>query len=137
MDGEKKSVKDAPVKIKLIAPPMYVMTTMTLDKDVGIETLNVAIEAIRVSILGKGYVQLCYAMIVICFSFSFLCLPSYSLHLFPVLSFLSDLYFVSGALDVKMAPKAVTLREETELQAMLDRLALDQEDVDGDDPEDS
>ena len=56
MDGEKKSVKDAPVKIKLIAPPMYVMTTMTLDKDVGIETLNVAIEAIRVSILGKGYV---------------------------------------------------------------------------------
>ena len=47
------------------------------------------------------------------------------------------MYFVSGALDVKMAPKAVTLREETELQAMLDRLALDQEDVDGDDPEDS
>jgi hypothetical protein len=37
-----------------------------------------------------------------------------------------------GSLDVKMAPKAVTLREETELQAMLDRLALDQEDVDGD-----
>ena len=33
---------------------------------------------------------------------------------------------------MKMAPKAVTLREETELQAMLDRLALDQEDVDGD-----
>ena len=47
------------------------------------------------------------------------------------------MYFFSGALDVKMAPKAVTLREETELQAMLDRLALDPEDVDGDDPEDS
>jgi translation initiation factor 2 subunit 1 len=43
----------------------------------------------------------------------------------------------SGSLDVKMAPKAVTLREETELQAMLDRLALDQEEVDGDDPEDN
>ena len=42
-----------------------------------------------------------------------------------------------GSLDVKMAPKAVTLREETELQAMLDRLALDQEDVDGDEPEDN
>ena len=41
-------------------------------------------------------------------------------------------------MDVKMAPKAVTLREETELQAMLDRLALDQEEVDGDDdPEDN
>jgi hypothetical protein len=30
-----------------------------------------------------------------------------------------------------MAPKAVTLREESELQAMLDRLAQEQEDVDG------
>ena len=46
---------------------MYVMTTMTLDKDVGIETLNVAIEAIRVSILGKGYVMLFYLLIAIRF----------------------------------------------------------------------
>lgn len=38
---------------------------------------------------------------------------------------------------VKMAPKAVTLKEETELQAMLNRLALEQEDVDGDEAEDS
>ena len=42
----------------------------------------------------------------------------------------------SGNLDVKMAPKSVTLREETELQAMLDRLTLEQDDVDGDEPED-
>lgn len=42
-----------------------------------------------------------------------------------------------GSLDVKLAPKAVTLREESELQAMLDRLALEQEEVDGDAPEDS
>lgn len=35
-----------------------------------------------------------------------------------------------------MAPKAVTLKEETELQAMLSRLALEQEDVDGDEPDD-
>ena len=41
-----------------------------------------------------------------------------------------------GALDIKMAPKAVTQREESELQAMLDRLAIEQEDVDGDGPED-
>ena len=57
LEGEAKSVKDAPVKIKLIAPPMYVMTTMTLDKDVGIETLNAAIEAIGTSIRSKGYVR--------------------------------------------------------------------------------
>ena len=43
----------------------------------------------------------------------------------------------SGSLDVKVAPKAVTLREESELQATLDRLAIEQEDVDGDEPEDS
>ena len=40
-------------------------------------------------------------------------------------------------MDVKLAPKAVTQRQESELQAMLDRLAVEQEEVDGDDPEDS
>ena len=83
------------MKIKLIAPPMYVMTTMTLDKDQGVESMNAAIERAAAMIREKG-----------------------------------------GALDVKMAPKAVTLREESELQAMLDRLALEQEEVDGDAPED-
>ena len=47
------------------------------------------------------------------------------------------MYLCRGSLMVKMAPKAVTLKEESELQAMLNRLALEQEDVDGDDAEDS
>jgi translation initiation factor 2 subunit 1 len=47
------------------------------------------------------------------------------------------LYRHRGSLDVKMAPKAVTQREESELQAMLDRLAMEQEEVDGDAPEDA
>lgn len=94
--GEAKGTAESPVKIKLIAPPLYVMTTMTLDKENGVETLNQAIEIIQTVIKSKG-----------------------------------------GSLDVKMAPKAVTLREETELQAMLDRLALEQEEVDGDAPEDA
>lgn len=34
-----------------------------------------------------------------------------------------------------MAPKAVTLKEESELQAMLDRIAAEQEEIDGDEPE--
>ena len=36
-----------------------------------------------------------------------------------------------------MAPKSVTQREDADLQAMLDRLAVAQDDVDGDEPDDS
>lgn len=52
--GEDKSTTDNTVKIKLIAPPMYVMTTMTLDKDQGIEVMNQAIEAVGAVIRSKG-----------------------------------------------------------------------------------
>ena len=53
-EGEQRGSSDHPVKIKLIAPPMYVMTCMTLDKDVGIETMNQAIESIATVIRAKG-----------------------------------------------------------------------------------
>ncbi|MBA0773413.1 hypothetical protein Gotri_008690 [Gossypium trilobum] len=36
---------DCPVKIKLVAPPLYVLTTQTLDKEQGIAILNKAITA--------------------------------------------------------------------------------------------
>ncbi|XP_008793076.1 eukaryotic translation initiation factor 2 subunit alpha homolog [Phoenix dactylifera] len=36
---------DCPVKIKLVAPPLYVLTTQTLDKEQGITILNNAIKA--------------------------------------------------------------------------------------------
>lgn len=36
---------DCPVKIKLVAPPLYVLTTQTLDKEQGISVLNKAIVA--------------------------------------------------------------------------------------------
>lgn len=94
--GEAKGTTDSPIKIKLIAPPMYVMTTMTLDKEHGIEMMNQAIETISNVIKSKG-----------------------------------------GSLEVKLPPKAVTLREESELQAMLDRLAHELEEVDGDNEEDN
>lgn len=53
-EGEAKGTADAPVRIKLIAPPMYVMTSMTLDKDLGVETMNAAIEAIAATVKAKG-----------------------------------------------------------------------------------
>ena len=40
-----------------------------------------------------------------------------------------------GSIDIKMAPKAVSAREETELQAMMDRLAAENEEQDGDGPD--
>lgn len=45
--------EDVPVKVKLIAPPMYVMTTSTLDKLKGIQKLQEAIEAVREHITAK------------------------------------------------------------------------------------
>lgn len=83
------------IKIKLIAPPIYVLSTTTLEKEVGIALLNKAIDAIREKISASG-----------------------------------------GKIDVKMAPKAVSIKEETELAAMMERLALENEEVDGDAPED-
>lgn len=47
------STEEVPVKVKLIAPPMYVMTTSTLDKQKGIQKLQEAIEAVREHILAK------------------------------------------------------------------------------------
>ncbi|XP_074295135.1 eukaryotic translation initiation factor 2 subunit alpha homolog [Silene latifolia] len=43
--AEAAGTKDCPVKIKLVAPPLYVLTTQTLDKDQGISTLSKAIVA--------------------------------------------------------------------------------------------
>jgi translation initiation factor 2 subunit 1 len=45
--------EEVPVKVKLIAPPMYVMTTSTLDKQKGIQKLQEAIEAVREHITAK------------------------------------------------------------------------------------
>mmetsp|Transcript_19475 Transcript_19475/g.22553 ORF Transcript_19475/g.22553 Transcript_19475/m.22553 type:complete len:343 (-) Transcript_19475:6-1034(-) len=83
--------KNTQIKVKLIAPPLYVISTTTLEKDAGIALLKKAIDTIKESITSKG-----------------------------------------GKLEVQHAPKAVSDKEETELQAMMDRLALENMEVDGD-----
>lgn len=92
--GMEQSTENMKIKINLIAPPIYVLSTMTFEKEAGVALLQKAIDAIQENITSKG-----------------------------------------GKLDVKMAPKAVSLKEETELQAMMDRLALENEEVDGDEPD--
>eukprot|EP00850_Spirogloea_muscicola_P018189 SM000164S02251 [mRNA] locus=s164:134772:137155:+ [translate_table: standard] len=44
-EAEKESTEECPVKIKLVAPPLYVLTTQTLDKEMGISVLEKAIQA--------------------------------------------------------------------------------------------
>ena len=51
--GQNIGTEEIPVKVKLIAPPMYVMTTNTLDKPKGIQMLKDAIEVIRTEILKR------------------------------------------------------------------------------------
>eukprot|EP01018_Ginkgo_biloba_P004282 Gb_28065 [translate_table: standard] len=43
--AEAEGNSDCPVKIKLVAPPLYVLTTQTLDKEEGISVLEAAIKA--------------------------------------------------------------------------------------------
>lgn len=86
--------ENSSIKIRLIAPPIYVLSTMTLEKEIGIALLQKAIDVILSKISEKG-----------------------------------------GKMDVKMAPKAVSLKEETELQAMMERLELENREVEGDEPE--
>lgn len=49
-EGLKFSTEEMPVKINLIAPPLYVVTTTTLERELGVETLKKAIEAIEKAI---------------------------------------------------------------------------------------
>ncbi|KAI4383950.1 hypothetical protein MLD38_009728 [Melastoma candidum] len=45
---------ECPVRIKLVAPPLYVLTTQTLDKERGLAILNKAIEACSIAIEKKN-----------------------------------------------------------------------------------
>mmetsp|Transcript_12505 Transcript_12505/g.17053 ORF Transcript_12505/g.17053 Transcript_12505/m.17053 type:complete len:344 (+) Transcript_12505:112-1143(+) len=53
-EGEKFSTDDCLVKVKLVASPLYVLTTQTLDKELGIKTLTEAIEVMTKTLEGLG-----------------------------------------------------------------------------------
>lgn len=52
--GEAVSTADMPVKIKLVAPPLYVMMTTSLNKEKGIQLLTDSCNAIDKAIKAKG-----------------------------------------------------------------------------------
>ena len=52
--GQALSTEAVPIKVQLIAPPLYVMLTTTLDKAAGIAALTASIDAIRAVLEAKG-----------------------------------------------------------------------------------
>jgi translation initiation factor 2 subunit 1 len=52
--GEAVGTEDMPIKIKLVAPPLYVMMTTSLEKDIGLQKLNEAVAVITESIKKAG-----------------------------------------------------------------------------------
>ena len=52
--AEAKNTKDTQVKVKLVSPPLYVLTSQCLDKNVGIEVLEQAIKDIDENIKAAG-----------------------------------------------------------------------------------
>jgi len=52
--AEAKNTVDTPVKVKLVSPPLYVLTSQCLDKNTGIQVLEEAITEIQSSISAAG-----------------------------------------------------------------------------------
>jgi len=54
LKGQEVGGEDMPIKIKLVAPPLYVMMTTALDKEMGIQKLEEACEVVAEIIKEKG-----------------------------------------------------------------------------------
>lgn len=52
--AEARNTQDNQVKVRLVSPPLYVLTSTCLDKNVGIQRLEEAIVDIRTSITSTG-----------------------------------------------------------------------------------
>jgi translation initiation factor 2 subunit 1 len=54
LKAEDASTEAIPIRVQLIAPPLYVMLTNTLDKVGGIEAMKAAIEAAKAEVERRG-----------------------------------------------------------------------------------
>ena len=52
--AEKKNTAETKVQVKLVSPPLYVLTSSCLDKNLGLKVLEEAIKDIDASIKGAG-----------------------------------------------------------------------------------
>ncbi|EIN08643.1 hypothetical protein PUNSTDRAFT_135021 [Punctularia strigosozonata HHB-11173 SS5] len=92
--GEKVSSQAVPIKAKLVAPPLYVLSTNATDKFSAVDRLERAIESIQHTIEDQG-----------------------------------------GSLVVKMKPKAVSETEDQDLAQLMQKAALENQEVSGDEEE--
>lgn len=70
-EGIKFSTQQIPIRINLIAPPLYVMTTQTTEKQDGLKALEGAIECVREKIVSYGgnlSVKMAPKVCIICIS---------------------------------------------------------------------
>ena len=54
LQGEKMSTEQCAIKVKLVAPPLYVVVANTLDKEIGLATVRSGVEKIREVIESFG-----------------------------------------------------------------------------------
>lgn len=80
------------ISVKLVAPPLYVVTTSAMDKEEGISCVEKVCEAIQKEILDRG-----------------------------------------GKMNIKVAARAVTERDEHMLTSLMERLEAENREVEGDD----
>jgi translation initiation factor 2 subunit 1 len=106
--AEARNTPDNQVKVKLVSPPLYVLTSTCLEKSVGIQTLEAAIVDITENIHGAGGN----------------CMSNLARFHGPILSIFLGV--------VKMEPKAVTENDDAELQALMEKRERENAEVSGD-----
>ncbi len=121
--GQAVSSEDTTVRIKLIAPPLYVMTTSTLDKVAGLKSLNDAIEQIKFNIEKEGgQLTIKTAPKVLLLS-ALVLLRENSHHV-------ANLCFTAAACtSIWYSAQIITRDDETELQKELARLEAENAEV--------
>ncbi|KAL6426079.1 hypothetical protein ACFW04_008981 [Cataglyphis niger] len=113
------STDELPIKINLIAPPLYVMTTSTPEKQDGLKALGDAIEVIQNKITSLG------GVFNVQMAVSF---PNKYIYLILFLYAASKIFFF-------FQPKVVTATDEAELARQMERAELENAEVAGDDDE--
>ncbi len=86
---------DPPVRARLIAPPVYILSTETLDKELGVNVLSQSLHILEESIVNRG-----------------------------------------GKFEIKKAPGVMHQQDEEQLQMIMERVAHQNQEIDGDELDD-